>query len=290
MTTFEFEAIGTHWRIDVYTQITQDEEESVLQKIKSRIEIFDLAYSRFRQDSLVTRMSHTAGEYIVPDDAEHMMSLYRVVYEVTGGAVTPLVGQVLSDAGYDAEYSFVEKEMSRAREWDDVLEYEHPKLVLKQPALLDFGAGGKGYLVDIISELLEQNGILEYCVDASGDMRHRHTIENLRVGLEHPDDPSQVLGVVVISNQSLCGSAGNRRRWGRFHHIIHPENLSSPDDMLAVWVTADSTILADLLTTALFFVPASVLQQKFNFEYLLLRPDYSIEKSEGFVAEVFIKE
>ncbi len=290
MATFTFDAIGTHWQVDIYTQIASDEEVVLLQKIKDRIEIFDLAYSRFRKDSLVTRMSQSSGEYLVPDDAEHMLGLYRAFFELTDGQVTPLVGQVLSDAGYDAEYSFVEKHMVPAEHWDDVLIYEHPRLVLKKPAILDFGAGGKGYLVDIVSDLLEENGVSEYCVDASGDMRYRHTSENLRVGLEHPENPDQVVGVATISNQSICGSAGNKRRWGRFHHVIHPEKLSSPEDILAVWVVADSTILADLLTTALFFVSATTLRQKFNFEYFLVRSDFAVEKSDGFMAEIFTRE
>lgn len=290
---FEFEAIGTHWQIDINEEISEEKSRELLLKIKSRIDIFDKDYSRFRADSLVTKMSHNSGEFIFPTDADQMISLYKKVYNITDGLVTPLIGQVLSDAGYDAKYSLVPKALSRPDSWDDILNWQNPKLILKKPALLDFGACGKGYLVDIVSEILEEGGVQSYCVDAGGDMRYRHLVtaspsqEFLRVGLENPSDISEIIGVVNLKNQSLCGSSGNRRAWANFHHIINPKTLSSPRDISAVWVVAETTILADILTTALFFVSPEVLSDSFNFEYLIIYPDFSMKKSMGFNAEIF---
>lgn len=217
MTKFEFEAIGTHWVIDISKELSSMEEALLLNKIKSRINDFDIAYSRFRSDSLVIKMSKESGEFILPEDADKMIQIYRKMYEITSGKVTPLIGQVLVDAGYDASYSMKEGVLEKPAKWDDVLEWNNPKLKIKIPTLIDFGAGGKGYLVDIVSELLEQEGFLDYCVDAGGDMRYRSSkSESLRVGLEHPKDRESVVGVVQIKDQSICGSAGNRRAWGNF--------------------------------------------------------------------------
>lgn len=285
MTAFEFEAIGTHWNIDISKELPAEEEALLLEKIMERIRKFDIAYSRFRQDSLVMQMAKKAGPYELPEDADLMMVLYKKMYDATGGLVTPLIGQVLVDAGYDDKYSLQEKPMTNPKKWEDVIEWNNPTLTLKEPSLLDFGAGGKGYLVDIVSEQLEAGGYEAYCVDAGGDMRSRGM--ELTVGLEHPADLESVIGTAKIMNQSLCGSAGNRRKWGRFHHVISPETLSSPQEILAVWTVAKTTLLADLLTTGLFFVPAETLQKHFEFEYLILRPDYSIEKSAGFSVELF---
>jgi thiamine biosynthesis lipoprotein len=291
MITFTFEAIGTHWTVDIDKELSSEEEALLRRKIMGRIAEFDFAYSRFRDDSIVSQMARKAGEYRLPKDADAMIALYKKMYDITGGLVTPLIGKVLADAGYDASYSLVEKEMSRPKKWDGVLEWKDPILSVKEPALLDFGAGGKGYLVDIVSEILEENRIHSYCVDAGGDMRQRGK-DFLKVGLEHPHLPAQagdvpmVIGTIEIKNESLCGSAGNRRKWGRFHHVISPETLSSPQDLLAVWTVAKTTLLADLLTTALFFVPPETLLEHFEFEYLIVRPDLSIERSENFNAEL----
>jgi thiamine biosynthesis lipoprotein len=293
MPKFAFEAIGTHWHIDINEPLSEEESDDLLGRIMARIEEFDKAYSRFRQDSLVTEMSRKAGTYVLSADAEHLFSMYKKFYDLTSGLLTPLIGNVLVDAGYDAEYSLKQKNnLSVPQTWDDMLTYSFPELTLKQPTLLDFGAAGKGYLVDIVSELIEAAGIENYCVDAGGDIRQRQknaSLDNyLRVGLEDPEDFSKAVGIVRLSNKSLCASAGNRRRWQDFHHIINPETLLSPKEISAVWTMAESTILADALSTGLYFAPAKTFAEHFSFEYLILNADSSVEVSQGFPAELFI--
>lgn len=282
---FEFEAIGTHWTIDIYEALSSQEESALLVQITERIELFNAAYSRFKKDSLISRISQEPGQYELSDDAEAMLTLYHELYTATGGLFTPFMGQVLSDAGYDAQYSLKQKrELSAPPAWNDVIEYHHPLLTVKKPFSFDFGAAGKGYLIDIIGQLIEASGLNRYCIDAGGDILHRNTVP-LRIGLEHPDDTSKVIGVVELQNRSLCGSAGNRRKWQNFHHIINPKQLSSPTSILAVWVMADSTMLADAIATCLFFVEPGTLSA-YEFEYLLIRDDYSIDGSNAFKSAI----
>jgi thiamine biosynthesis lipoprotein len=290
MTQFQFEAIGTKWVIDIHKELSSMEEAFLLQKIQNRINVFDMVYSRFKSNSLIMGVAN-GGEVELPDDADKMMSLYRKVYDVTGGLVTPLVGQTLSDLGYDSEYSLQTRNtIYKPLAWDEVIEWNSPTLVLKHPAILDFGAGGKGYLVDIVSELLESDGITEYCVDAGGDIRQRSLGSALSVGLENPFDTTEVLGVVSLCNQSICASASNRRAWGNMHHIINPETQKPVNEVLAVWVVADNTLLADILATALFFIPADKLLKYWSFEYMVIRFDKSIVRSDGFTAELYTKD
>jgi thiamine biosynthesis lipoprotein len=286
MTQFKFEAIGTHWTVDIAKELSSSEEALLLNKIMQRIAEFDKTYSRFREDSLVTKISKEAGKYELPEDAEKMLSVYKKVYDITNGQVTPLIGNALSNLGYDAQYSFQKKDVEKVLKWEEVIDWCNPVLNIKSPVLLDFGAGGKGYLVDIVSELLEGEGIDEYCVDAGGDMRQKGSV-TLKVGLEHPEDISSVIGAIDIRNQSLCGSAGNWRAWADYNHIINPNTLSSPKEVLAVWTLADETMLADILTTALSFVSPEELKKYFSFEYLVFYSDHTIKKSSGFSAEIF---
>ncbi len=288
MTQFSFEGIGTLWKIDIGKEHSSKEEALLLDKIKQRIELFDKYYSRFRSDSLVTKMSKSEGEYTLPPDADKMISTYKKVYDITSGLVTPLIGQVLVDAGYDAEYSLVPKTLVPPKKWDEVMEWHNPVLKMKHSEILDFGAGGKGYLVDIVSELLESENIFDYCVDAGGDIRQRSSKgESLLVGLEHPQDLESVVGQVSILNKSLCGSAGNRRQWADYNHVINPETLKSPKHILAIWTMAEDTLTADILTTALSFVSPEILQKHFTFEYFILNSDLTYLKSSGFNAELF---
>lgn len=287
MAQFAFEAIGTHWQIDISDALTPEGEARVLSAIRDRIAQFDKDYSRFRDDSLVMEMSRKAGEYRLPDDAQPMFDLYRDLYLVTHGAMTPLIGQVLVDAGYDAAYSLKSKELHPPPAWDDALEYEYPRLTVKRPAILDVGAAGKGYLIDLVAQVIQSFGIRSFCVDAGGDILQKDTNGvPLRIGLEHPEHAEQVIGVASIANQSLCGSAGNRRTWGKYHHIIDPRTLESPREILAVWTVAPTALIADALTTCLFFVEPTLLDD-YVFEYLIVYKDYSIKKSPNFPAELF---
>lgn len=289
--SYEFEAIGTNWRVDVLDPEADARREKVLDRIMARIAVFDRDYSRFREDSLVWKMSLESGQYELPEDAAPMLSLYERTYRATGGALTPLIAQTLVEAGYDHKYSLIPGELHHPPAWDDVLEYAAPRtLTLKRPALLDFGAIGKGYLIDIVATILQDEGFRSYCVDAGGDMAYRNEAGTpLRVGLENPENPGQVIGVATLREHSLCGSAGNRRAWAGFHHIIDPRTLRSPRDIVAVWTTAETTIMADAMATCLFFTPPERLQAEFPFEYLVLKPGGRAEMSRSFPAELYLK-
>ncbi len=152
--------------------LTQKDEASLLARIRARIDEFDRDYSRFRDDSLVTKMSQEAGEYELPRDAEPMLDLYRELYALTGGLVTPLIGDVLIGAGYDAQYSLKPTEMRVPPAWEEALEYRFPRLVMRKPAMLDFGAAGKGYLVDIVAGLLKASGARSFSVNAGEISAH----------------------------------------------------------------------------------------------------------------------
>jgi thiamine biosynthesis lipoprotein len=288
MCVLQFDGIGTKWRIDFYDSSLGQKLGYIQLLIQKRVEEFERMYSRFRFDSFTNITLNQVGTFTLPPDAEPLFSLYHKLYKITGGAFTPFIGQVLIDAGYDALYSLKVGTLHKPPHWDDVMEYHYPKVTIKKPEVLDFGAGGKGYLIDIISELLKEQGIKEFCIDAGGDIRYEKGTP-LRVGLENPNNLEQAIGVVTIANTSLCASAGSRRKWDNYHHIIDPRTLSSPEKVIATWVIAPKTILADALATCLFLVEPSLLLSHFSFEYLIVYQDSSFTKSPAFPAELFLK-
>ncbi len=287
-----FEAIGTLWKVDL-PGANEAQWADIMPAIRQRIDEFDQTYSRFREDSLVTQMAGAAGTYRLPPDAAPMMELYRRFYKLTDGAMTPLIGELMADAGYDASYSLREREagLRATAPWGEMMSYADGMLTLLRPALLDFGAVGKGYAVDLVSELIEAAGIWGYCVDAGGDIRRRGAPgEPARIGLEHPAQPGTAIGVAQLGDLSLCGSAGNRRAWGRWHHIINPLTQSSPQELAAVWAVAGTTRLADGLTTALYFADPARLRAEFEFEYAILYSDGRLEHSRNFPADFFTED
>ena len=290
MSRISFEAIGTSWVVDVAKTLIPPEEEKVKNQILHSIDQLDIVYSRFRIDSTVNAISQRAGTYTFPSESIPLFAFYRTLYEATGGMMTPLVGDVLSNAGYDLHYTLVQKkQLTKPPSWDEVMQFTPPQLHTKKPVTLDFGAAGKGYIIDQVVTLLQKMKLHTGTVDAGHDIVHFGSSKSIRVGLEHPYDTTQVVGVATIQNQSICASAGNRRKWQSFHHIINPFTLTSPANIIATWAVAANGLVADGMSTALFLVDPAILLQQFAFEYVILYKDMSVKISPHFPGEVFVK-
>lgn len=221
----------------------------------------------------------------MPEDWELLWNLYRDLYRLTGGTVTPLIGSMLEDYGYDANYSFIQKEL-RPLPPLEVLSYEAPHLHASIPVLIDIGAAGKGYAVDIVGELLAAMNISSFTINAGGDVLHRGSAP-LLIGLEDPRDAAQAVGKIEILNMSICGSAGNRRRFTNSHHIINPHTGKSPDHIEATWAVAQHALLADGLATALYFVEPEVLEREYRFDWAILYSNRSVRFSQMFEHSFF---
>jgi thiamine biosynthesis lipoprotein len=282
-----FEAIGAPWKITT----PQPLPAAVATAIETRIEAFDVVYSRFRPDSLVTRISESTGTWQFPPDAAPLFRLYRTLYNATEGAMSPLVGSRLENLGYDRDYTLRPRdEAVDVPVWDDIMHWDGTRLTTTDRVLVDVGAAGKGYLVDLVAVVLRDAGIDEYLIDASGDLLHRGPTP-VRIGLEHPLDPTQAIGICDLSNAALCASAPGRRNWGPgLHHILDATTGLPTNTVAATWAVARTGLQADGLATALFFAAAPALGAGFKFEYVRMFPDSRIEYSRSFPGELFTAE
>lgn len=278
MRRLQFEAIGTHWTIDIHS--TSSAPRGLQRAIDERIASYAAVYSRFLPDSLVATMAQQAGSYTLPPDSRQLFELYRRLYAATDHAVTPLIGRTMSQAGYDADYSFVQQTLTSPPAWDEAIHYDPAtcSLQVHRPILLDVGAAGKGHLVDLVAEVLLAHGITRFTIDAGGDILCRLP-QPETIGLEHPTQPGKIIGHITLATRSICGSASNRRAWGDMHHIIDPRTLRPVRDILATWVIASSALVADGLATALFFAAPESLRKIADFEYAVVHEDMSVTYS-----------
>ena len=61
----------------------------------------------------------------------------------------------------------------------------------------------------------------------------------------------------------------------------------SVNNILAVWAVADTTIVADAISTALFFVKPKDLERDFDFEYLIVKSDHTYSISPNLDCEIY---
>lgn len=242
---WRFDAIGTAWSIGTPDPIAP----AVRNAITARIDGFDRTWSRFREDSVVLRLRTERAVDLGPD-APAVLRIYDRLFELTGGAVSPLVGSALEQLGYDSGYTLTPRgEAVPVAAWSDC-ELRGTTLHAPGPVVLDIGAVGKGWLAGEVAAMIDQPCV----VDASGDIVN-HSGEPLSVALEHPHDPTLAIAVAEVPDgEAICGSAVNRRTWGaNLHHVLDARSGRPTRDVVAAWAGGPDAGWADGLATAAFF-------------------------------------
>ena len=282
---WEFEAIGTRWRVDTDSVLTGEARAAV----SALIGAFDRDWSRFRDDSLVSALARGAGVVTAPPDAAAMLDVYAALADATGGAVNPLVGGALARRGYDAGYRFVDAGAEAAPvDWRERLAWTADALVLTAPVTLDVGAVGKGRLVDLVSALVAQWVEGAVVVDAGGDIGVRGARES--IALEHPYDPTRAIGVWQVADAALCASAINRRAWGDgLHHVLDARTGEPVRTIAATWAVAGDAMTADAIATALFFDGGPRLAHEWGVQWVRMTTDGRLEWSPACGAELVLR-
>jgi thiamine biosynthesis lipoprotein len=260
--SIEFESLGTHWFIQSPSGISPSFEK----KIYDTLESVDKTWSRFRDDSLVAKMAAKGGDYPLRSADQELLKWYETLYNVTNGDITPLIGQTLADAGYDQTYRLTPKEhVAKTPQWNEVIECTENGVHIKTPRLLDVGAAGKGFAIDQVAMLFKDKS---YVIDAGGDIRVQDNPQT--IGLEDPSDQARLIGTFQLENKSICASAGNRRAWGDWHHILDPKTSLPTREVVATWAIADSAMHADGIASALFFTNPEKLALLGDFSYIVM--------------------
>jgi thiamine biosynthesis lipoprotein len=277
----DFEALGTSWHVQSTASL-----DNIKDEILTKIGLIDHVWSRFRSDSMVTAMANIAGTYPLTSSDYQLINFYAQLYEETNGQVSPLIGQTLADAGYDVNYTLhPQATITPTPTWGNQLYFDQTSLTLTQPQLLDVGAAGKGWAIDQIATILKNHQHHNFIIDAGGDIAAIGPSRT--IGLEHPLDPSQIIGTVNLHNRSLCGSAINRRVWHGWHHILDPLTSRPTTSIIATWVLADTTMKADGLATALFFVEPLQLATFQPFTYVVIDATEAVHYSNSTDLTIF---
>ena len=311
------DALGTG--LLVHTESVLDDE--IRDRIGSFIHEYEVVLSRFRDDSIVGRMRTAAhgGTFDFPDWASGLFGLYDRLFAATDGATDPCVGEDLIRLGYDESYSFAATPDAAEHAgaihgraiWSADVERHGTTLIAHSPVALDFGACGKGYLVDLLAGMLGDGAghpqPIQYVIDA---------------------DPANAVGAVEISQGAFCASSPSRRHWSdaaghQLHHLLNAIDGLPVDDVAATWVavtppssaittktsthasnasttanrdTDDSSntvaahvpvTLADGLATALFTTSATQLRAHFPFECAILNANRTAAQSPNFPGGFF---
>ena len=291
-------ALGTGIIISSSVPISQRVE----QRIRAFVEEYESTLSRFRADSLVARMAcaKAGGDFKFPSWAQPLFAIYDEFYNAAHGAFDACVGADLLALGYDNSVQFIPESADNASEnsgsgswnkyhralpvtWSDISRADgSTTLHTNQPVQLDFGAAGKGYFVDLVTQIIKEElgndspansdfpADFDFLVNAGGDMRACFSDEDCRikVALENPFDTTQAVGVASIANGALCASSTARRRWkvkdancladNAFESNCHKSNGCESNAF-------ESNLIATHLINALDGVPSQKLSASWTY-------------------------
>jgi len=183
---------------------------------------------------------------------------------ITGGEFDVTVAPILKKKGFY-------KNMPRALQdaipdeylkngWENItLSENDKKITLKAPIWLDLSGIATGYIVDRMADLLRENGVEGFLIDAGGDIccgAGKNGADWI-VGLKKPGKEG-VLLALGLANMSVTtsGDYENCVRDGKsgkiYSHIVDPANGASREkELSSVTVIAPACVDADALATAM---------------------------------------
>lgn len=128
---------------------------------------------------------------------------------------------------------------------------------------IDLGAISKGYATEKSAEYLESIDVDSYLINAGGNVvagDYYKSTGKYKIGIASPfKDNDSLLQIVQLTNKAVVTSGSYQRYYEydgiTYGHIIDPNTLYPANHMVGVTVIADSSALADILSTTLFLMP-----------------------------------
>ncbi|MBI5380520.1 MAG: FAD:protein FMN transferase [Opitutae bacterium] len=262
-----FAALGT--RCEVQYATPDDHRAMAFESAAVEwVHAFEAKYSRFRPDSLVSRINAAAGRSWVEVDAEmeQMLNICASLFFMTGGVLDATALPLLRLWNYKADNPRVptDAEIAAARQlvgWAKV-DRAPGKVFLPEAGMaLDFGGFGKEWAVDCVAQIAREQGIAAALVDFGHDLRAVGVPPGRpawHVGLEDPQHPGTAKGSIAASDGLGVASSGDYQRGftvagKRYGHIVDPRTgRPVANGCIQATVVASSCLQAGVLSTAAF--------------------------------------
>lgn len=272
----------------------------IYQTLKAYHELCDI-YTAPREGvvSLYT-VNASAGVAPVQVDARLLTLLQFCVAQQAsmGNAVQVTYGAVLSlwhtarETGVLPDAEALADARTHTDPNDLVLDAEAGTVFLRDPAMrLDVGAIAKGYAVERVAEMLVDEGVDGYLINAGGNVRAigpKQAGTPWRVDVTAPSGAS-ALGRVEIMEGAIVTSGAYYRflevDGKTYSHIIDPTTGMPAERYASVTISVAQNDLADLLSTALFVLPEQEgrrVAEQYDAQVLWVYADGSTTETDDF--------
>ena len=275
---FTQDAFGSRLEITLYDNIN----DSGITESFSMVTDFEKKYSRFQEGNILAEIN-SKKQAILDPEISSLLRLSLKVSKLTQGSFDITMLPVLENLGYGIADEKIQEHIGYKN-----IHLDANSLTLKNDISIEFWSFGKWYMLDVIYAILWKYH-QEYMINFGGDMRIRG---RKKVLLEDPLDTKKSIWEIDIQNLAVASSSGNRRKFWSAHHLIDAKNKTSQNEILAVYVTHNLWVFADIFSTALFVSPLKhsleILEKIEGLEALIIWRDGKIYKSEWLNVKLYI--
>ncbi|TMD43919.1 MAG: FAD:protein FMN transferase [Chloroflexi bacterium] len=237
--------------------------------VRETLEDVDVAYSRFRADSELSRLNAGAGRTMrVSPLLGRAIEVALNAARVTNGAVDPTIGAAIRVAGYDDDFARVTADRGplqlravKIPGWQVVrFDRVSRSVVMPEGVELDLGSTGKALAADLAASAaqvaINGGGVL---VSLGGDIATAGTAPQggwrVLVAEDSSLPPDSDGQVICVQAGGIATSSTTVRRWRRgqalLHHIIDPQSgMPTSGPWRTVTVLAHSCVDANVAATA----------------------------------------
>jgi len=263
-----FPALGTRCEVQ-YAASGGDSQAAAFERATvGWVQAFEARYSRFRADSLLSRINAAAGRDWVEADAEMegMFKLCDTVVFMTQGILDPTALPLIRLWNWKAQPPVVPtaEAIAAARRlvgWAKVQRRPGGVFLPEAGMALDFGGFGKEYAVDVVADIARDHGIADALIDFGRDLRALGAPPGRpawHIGLEDPQRPGTTWASVALKDGRGIASSGDYVRsfvveGRRYGHIIDPRTgWPVAHGCTQATVIAGTCLQAGVLSTAAF--------------------------------------
>ncbi len=228
---------------------------------------FETKFSRFRPNSIVSKINAAAGrEWVTVDsETEELLDMANHLHRLTDGILDPTMLPLLTLWDWKAIHTQLPEnaaiESALALTGWSKLRREPGRVFLPHAGMgLDFGGFGKEFAVDQVVLIARQHGLTDVFIDLGRDlfgMGGNGWHPFWHVGIEDGLNPGTCWGGLAVSDFAVAASGDYARRFEhngvRYGHILDPRTgWPVANGMRAVTVLAPSCLQAGIFSTAIF--------------------------------------
>jgi thiamine biosynthesis lipoprotein len=288
-----FRALGGPCSIELYAEHAA-QLDTAIAAAQAEVLRIEAKYSRYRADSIVSRINAAAGSgqaIAVDEETAALLDYAATAHAQSEGRFDISSGILRRAWDFRSGRLPASEDIERLLPlvgWQQV-HWQRPAIALPQVGMeLDFGGFGKEYAVDRVVALLRGQGIRHGLVDLGGDLGivgPHPDGSPWRVGIRHPRAPVQAVASLDVAAGAVATS-GDYERYlevdgRRYAHILDPRSGWPVPGPASVSVIASSCLIAGTATTIAMLHGAAAADwlHQLDLPWLLLSADGSAQGS-----------